>query len=251
MKRILAGPHAVAEALKAAPGAVEVVLIADSPRSMSLRRIEEAARRAKVEVEETSRELLDRLTPDIPHQGAVAVTGGYPYTDIDTLLCLAKKQPHPLIVVLDQVQDPRNLGAVMRSAFAFGACGIVMPKDRSAPVTSAAVRASAGASELIRAARVTNLARALDQLRDSGYQVFGAALTGDAILQDLSFEGKTALVLGSEGKGIRRLTAEHCDRLFRIPLLNDFGSLNVSAAAAVVLYEASKCRLTSHAPTVR
>jgi 23S rRNA (guanosine2251-2'-O)-methyltransferase len=162
---------------------------------------------------------------------------------MDGLLDFAHKQHQPLIVVLDQVQDPRNLGAVMRSAFAFGAAGILIPKDRSSPVTAAAVRASAGASELIKTARVTNLARSLNQLRDDGFHVVGAALTGEARLEDISFDGKIAVVLGSEGKGIRRLTAEHCDQLFRIPLVNDFDSLNVSAAAAVTLYEASKRRL--------
>lgn len=245
MKRILAGPHAVTEALRATPGAVEVILIADTTRPMSIRSIEEAARRAKVEVEEVSRPLLDRLTPDIPNQGIAAVTGSYPYVDLETVVTQANKQAHPLIVVLDQVQDPRNLGAVMRSAFAFGAAGIIIPKDRSAPVTAAAVRASAGASELIKTARVTNLARSLDQLREDGFHVIGAALTGEASLQEISLDGKIAVVLGSEGKGIRRLTAEHCDRLFRIPLVNDFDSLNVSAAAAVTLYEASKLRLPS------
>jgi 23S rRNA (guanosine2251-2'-O)-methyltransferase len=243
MKRVLAGPHAVTEALRAAPGAVEVILIADTMRPLSIRSIEEAARRAKVEVEEVSRPLLDKLTPDIPNQGVAAITGDYPYVDMDGLLDFAHKQHQPLIVVLDQVQDPRNLGAVMRSAFAFGAAGILIPKDRSSPVTAAAVRASAGASELIKTARVTNLARSLDQLRDDGFHVVGAALTGEARLEDISFDGKIAVVLGSEGKGIRRLTAEHCDQLFRIPLVNDFDSLNVSAAAAVTLYEASKRRL--------
>ncbi len=248
MKRVLAGPHAVTEALRAAPRAVEVILIADSLRPTSIRQLEDAARRVNVEVEEASRALLDELAPDLPHQGVVAITGAYPYVDLGAVLDFANEQTAPLIVVLDQVQDPRNLGAVMRSAFAFGAAGIVMPKDRSAPVSAVAVRASAGASELIRTARVTNLARALDDIRGNGYQVYGAALAGDIALHQLPLDGKVALVLGSEGKGIRRLTAEHCDRLFRIALLNDFDSLNVSAAAAVTLYEASKYRMPVHDP---
>ena len=249
MKRVLAGPHAVTEALRAAPRVIEVILIADSMRPLSIRQLEDNARHAKVEVEFVSRELLDQLTPGMPNQGVAAVTGNYPYVDLDTVMAAAEEQSHPLIVVLDQVQDPRNLGAVMRSAYAFGAAGIVMPKDRSAPVSAVAVRASAGASELIRTARVTNLSRALDELRNAGYQVYGAALGGDALLQDLDLSGKIALVLGSEGKGIRRLTAEHCDRLFLIRLLNNFDSLNVSAAAAVALYEASKCRTIPHEPS--
>ncbi len=242
MKRILAGPNVIMEALRASPRSIEVILIADSLRPMSMKQIEDAARRAQVEVEETSRMLLDRLTPGIPNQGTVAITGSYPYIDFDTLISIGEKQCDPLVVVLDQVQDPRNLGAVIRSSYAFGAIGIIMPKDRSAPINAAAVRASAGASELIKTVRVTNLARTMDQLREHGYQVYGADLKGDVLLHELSMEGRVALVLGNEGKGIRRLTAEHCDRLFRISLVNDFDSLNVSAAAAVALYEASKYR---------
>jgi 23S rRNA (guanosine2251-2'-O)-methyltransferase len=117
-------------------------------------------------------------------------------------------------------------------------------KDRAAGVTGAAVRSSAGTSELIKTARVTNLVRALDDLRDRGYSVFGAAASGDVKLRDVSWTGKNALVLGNEGKGLRRLTARHCDQLFSIPMANEFDSLNVSAAAAIALYEASKQRFS-------
>ena len=131
----------------------------------------------------------------------------------------------------------------MRSAHAFGATGIIILKDRAAGVTGATVRTSAGASELMKTARVTNLVRALDEMRDSGYQVYGAATEGGTDLEVLSWKGKVALVLGNEGKGLRRLTARHCDQLFTIPLAGDFDSLNVSAAAAIALFAASKERL--------
>lgn len=243
MKRILAGPHAVTEALRVSAQAVEVVFVVESMRPSSVRHIEEMARRYKVPVELVPKSAAEELAADVPHQGVVAITGAYPYLDLEGLIRFLKKHPSPIVTVLDQVQDPRNLGAIMRSAYAFGVAGIIVPKDRSASVTPAAVRASAGASELIRTVRVTNLARALDQLRDEGFQVFGASLDGDKAVHHLDWTGPTVLVLGSEGRGIRRLTARHCDQLFQIPLANDFDSLNVSAAAAICLFEAYRQRM--------
>lgn len=242
MKRILAGPHATAEALRTAPGAIEVICIADSLRSQSTRQLEEQARRARVQVENLPRLALDKLAKGLNHQGVIAVTGSYPYLDLDGLLGLALARENPLIVVLDQVQDPGNLGAVMRSAYAFGALGIVITKDRSAAVTPAVVRSSAGASELLRTAKVTNLVRALDRMRDEGFRVLGASLGAARSLEEEDYRGRLVLVFGNEGRGLRRLTMEHCDSLFSIPMDSDFDSLNVSAAAAISLYEASRQR---------
>ncbi len=239
MKRILAGAHAVTEALRATPGSIEVICVAESIRPSSVRRIEDLARRARVAVEMLPKSALDQIAKGLNHQGVLAITGSYPYLDLEGLLAATKTELNGLIVALDQVQDPRNLGAIMRSAYAFGASGIIFPKDRSARVTAAAVRASAGASELVRTVRVTNLVRCLDRLRDEGYQVFGAAVGGGSSPRDLSWQDRTVLVLGNEGRGLRRLTAEHCDALFSIPFPGDFDSLNVSAAAAISLYEAS------------
>jgi 23S rRNA (guanosine2251-2'-O)-methyltransferase len=245
MKRILAGPHAVLEALHAAPGAIEVVLVVDSMQAGSMHRIEEKARHAKVPCELVTKQVAEDLAGHLTHQGVMAITGAYPYLDFDGLLRHADKAEHPLVVVLDQIQDPGNLGAIMRSSYAFGATGLILLKDRAAGVTGATVRSSAGTSELLKTARVTNLVRALDDLRDRGYSVFGAAASGNVNLRDVSWTGKSALVLGNEGKGLRRLTARHCDRLFSIPMANEFDSLNVSAAAAIALYEASKQRFSS------
>lgn len=243
MKRILAGPHAVTEALRSQPGAIQVILVAEAMRPSSVRRIESSAKHNKVPLEFVTKALLDTVVPDLPHQGVVAITGNYPYWDLESLLNVARKEPAALIVILDQVQDPQNLGAVMRSAYAFGALGVVIPKDRAAPVTAAAVRASAGASELIKTVRVVNLVRAVDEMKDAGFQIYGAAMDGTVSLQQLSFDGPSAVILGSEGKGLRRLTARQCDQLFQIPMLNDFDSLNVSVAAAIALYQASLSRL--------
>ncbi|MCP4601513.1 MAG: 23S rRNA (guanosine(2251)-2'-O)-methyltransferase RlmB [Proteobacteria bacterium] len=242
MKRILAGPHAVTEVLHSTPGSIEVICVAESMRPTSVRRIEELARRARVSVELLPKNALDQIAKELLHQGVIAITGSYPYLDMDGLLAATKKEVSPLILALDQIQDPRNLGAIIRSAYAFGASGLVIPKDRSASVTSAAVRTSAGASELIRTVRVTNLVRCLDRLRDEGFQIFGATMDGNARLEHLPWQGRCVLVLGNESRGLRRLTSEHCDYLFTIPLSRNFDSLNVSAAASIALYEAARLR---------
>jgi 23S rRNA (guanosine2251-2'-O)-methyltransferase len=242
MKRILAGPHAVTEALRAAPGAIELVCLADSLRSLTTKGIEDLARRFRVDCEVMPKESLDALAGKLPHQGVIAITGEYSYVDLHTLLELAETHANPQLVVLDQIQDPRNLGAILRCAHAFGASGVILPKDRAAKITAAAVRTSAGASELIKVCRITNLARTLDELKEAGYRIYGADAGATDNLSAMGWSGRTALVMGSEGRGLRRLTAEHCDRLFKIPMVTAFDSLNVSAAAAISLYEASKQR---------
>jgi len=242
MKRIVAGPNAVIEALRAKPGAFEVVYLADGIRSSSARRVETIAGRARVTCETIPRGALDSMADKLNHQGVVGITGSFPYLDLAGLLDFASRLDEPLLVVLDQVQDPGNLGAIIRSAHALGAAGLILTRNRSAPVSLGAVKSSVGASELTRIARVTNLARCLDELRDAGYRVYGATGDGATNLDEIDWSGPCALVLGNESRGMRRLTREHCDQLFAIPLAADFDSLNVSAAAAVALYAASCSR---------
>ena len=193
MKRILAGPHAVTEALKTSPKAIEVICIAESMRPSSVRRLEDMARRARVSVESMPKSSLDQLARELTHQGIIAITGSYPYLDMDGLMARTAKLENPLLVALDQVQDPRNLGAIMRSAHVFGASGLLIPKNRSARVTEATVRTSAGASELVATVLITNLVRTLDELRDQGYRVFGTSLDGSTSLRELSWRDRTVL----------------------------------------------------------
>jgi 23S rRNA (guanosine2251-2'-O)-methyltransferase len=216
--------------------------IADSLRTSTTQKLEDQARRARVSVEHLPKIALEKMGLGLNHQGVIAVTGSYPYMDLEGLLKTALAREKPLIVVLDQVQDPGNLGAVMRSAYAFGAQGVVITKDRAAHVTTAVVRASAGASELLKTAKVTNLVRALDRMKDVGFRVLGASLGASKFLAEEDFCDPCVLVFGNEGRGLRRLTMEHCDSLFRIPMDGDFDSLNVSAAAAISLYEVSRQR---------
>ena len=181
---------------------------------------------------------LARLAGSPDHQGVVAEVDPYPYADPDSLL----DRPDALVVALDQVQDPRNLGAVVRSAEAIGASGLVIPSRRSAAVTAAACKASAGAVEHLPVARVSNLADWLARAKDSGAWVYGAEASAPVPYAQADLSGNVVLVLGSEGRGLRRRVSETCDLLVSIPVRGRVGSLNVSAAAAVLLFEAARQR---------
>jgi len=181
---------------------------------------------------------LTRLAGSPDHQGVVAEVDPYPYADPDPLL----DRPDALVVALDQVQDPRNLGAVCRSAEAVGASGLVIPSRRSAAVTAAACKASAGAVEHLPVARVSNLADWLARAKDSGAWVYGAEASAPVPYAQADLSGKVVLVLGSEERGLRRRVSETCDLLISIPIRGRVGSLNVAAAAAVLLFEAARQR---------
>jgi 23S rRNA (guanosine2251-2'-O)-methyltransferase len=201
---------------------------------------EEVAKAAKtrgVTVKGASRQRIDELARGGVHQGVVARVEPYPYSGLEEILA----SPEPLILVLDGVTDPRNLGAVLRAADGAGASGVVVPKDRAAGVTAAAAKASAGASEHVRVARETNLKRAVERMKDAGLWVY-AAEAGGTTYSDLDLAGPVGLVFGSEGRGVRRLVREACDGAVSIPMLGRTGSLNVSVAAAVLLYEARRRR---------
>ena len=187
---------------------------------------------------ETDAAELTRLAGSPEHQGVVAEVDPYPYADPWELLA----DPEALVVALDQIQDPQNLGAVARSAEAAGASGLVIPSRRTATVTPAAAKASAGAVEHLRIARASNLADFLTRAKDDGAWIYGAEANAEAPYTQADLTGKVVLVLGSEGKGLRRLVAERCDALISIPVRGRVASLNVSAAAAVVLFEAVRQR---------
>ena len=242
MKRVIAGPNAVTEILGAAPGSVIMVCLAEGLLPTTATRIQDLARRRQVAVDVLPREQLDRLAKGLTHQGVVALTGDYPYADLGTVLRDLADAPEALMVVLDQVQDPGNLGSIARSAHALGASGMIITRNRSAPVTPAAVRGSAGATELLRIARVTNLARTVEELQGAGFRVLGAEAAAAVPVDRVDWHGRVALVLGGEARGLRRLTRDKCDALFSIPLERGFDSLGVAAAAAICLFEAARVR---------
>jgi 23S rRNA (guanosine2251-2'-O)-methyltransferase len=199
--------------------------------------VAKAADAAGVTVKKVPRARIEELARGGTHQGVVARVEPYPYTDLDEILAA----PDPLIVVLDGVTDPRNLGAVLRAAVGAGASGVVIPKDRAVGVTAVAVKASAGASEHVPVVRETNLRRAIDRMKEAGVWVYAAEIGGPTYT-DLDLSGSVALVLGSEGRGVRRLVREGCDGAVSVPMLGAVGSLNVSVAAAILLYEARRQR---------
>ncbi|MEM1417013.1 MAG: 23S rRNA (guanosine(2251)-2'-O)-methyltransferase RlmB [Myxococcota bacterium] len=229
-ERLVVGPRFVQEAL--AGGTVHRVLVAAGQRAR-LSTLEAAAAAAGVPLEERSPEALDALADGVRHQGVVALGPPYPYRPLDVLL----EDQAPSLVALDEVTDPHNLGAILRSAVAFGATGILLPRHRSARITPTVVRASAGATERARIAEVTNLQRTLQDLGDRGLQIIGLAGEGDVLLEDVPAAplGRV-VVIGSEGSGLRRLVRERCELLVRIPFAGPVESLNASVAAGIALH---------------
>jgi 23S rRNA (guanosine2251-2'-O)-methyltransferase len=199
--------------------------------------VAEAAAAHGVEVKRVSRQRVEELAWGGVHQGVVARVGPYPYSGLEEIL----SAPEPMVLLLDGVTDPRNLGAVLRAADGAGASGVVIPKDRAVGVTAAAVKASAGASEHVRVARETNLRRAIERMKEAGLWVYAAEAAGTPYTE-VDLAGPVALVLGSEGRGVRRLVREACDGKVSIPMLGAVESLNVSVASAVLLYEARRRR---------
>jgi 23S rRNA (guanosine2251-2'-O)-methyltransferase len=187
---------------------------------------------------ETAAEELERLSGSADHQGVVADVDAYPYADASSLL----EADDALVVALDQVQDPHNLGAICRTAEVAGASGVVIPERRSASVTPAVCKASAGAVEHLPVARVRNLADWLAVAKESGAWIYGADADSAKAYTDVDWSGRAVLVLGSEGKGLRPRVAQACDELVSIPVRGRVGSLNASVAAAVILFEAAKAR---------
>jgi 23S rRNA (guanosine2251-2'-O)-methyltransferase len=237
MKRLLAGPRAVEEALRADPKRI-VVVYASAER---LRELDSLLRKWLVKAELRTSSELEQLARGLKHQGVLAITGEYAYAELEDVLDQAPAKP--LLVALDQISDPHNFGAIVRSSVAFGANAVITLKDRAAPVTPVVVRASAGATERARIARVTNLVRSLDGLRERGMQVLGLAADAESTLDSIPYEtAGRVLVIGSEGDGLRRLTREHCDALVRIEMPGGFESLNASVAASIALYESARAR---------
>jgi 23S rRNA (guanosine2251-2'-O)-methyltransferase len=210
----------------------EVFEVLDAAQSAEVAKVANAA---GVPVKKVPRARIEDLARGAAHQSVAARVGPYPYSDLGEILAA----PDPLVLVLDGVMDPRNLGAVLRAADGAGASGVVIPKNRAVGVTAAAVKASAGASEHVSVARETNLRRAIDRIKEAGLWVY-AAEVGGTIYTELDLSGSVALVLGSEGRGVRRLVREGCDGAVSIPMLGAVESLNVSVAVAVLLYEARR-----------
>ena len=243
-RRWIAGIHAVETAVTGGSGRVIRVLADRRRRDARLGRLLEHAERAGIPVERVASARLAEQIGDVRHQGVCAEVRGRELLDDAGLRDLVAGLEHaPLLLALDGVQDPHNLGACLRSAAAAGVDAVIIPRDRAARVTATVERAAAGAADRIALAAVTNLARTLDHLKESGCWVIGAAGAAETPLYAVDLTGGLVLVLGGEQKGLRPLTREACDRLVSIPLAGDIESLNVSVAAGVCLFEAVRQRV--------
>jgi 23S rRNA (guanosine2251-2'-O)-methyltransferase len=239
MDELLLGWNAVLDALEAGRRPLDRVFLARGRGDSRARRLRALARERGVPVIDRPARRLDEMAGGQPHQGVVALAAPVPWTDLADCLEAART---PLLVALDGVEDPRNLGAVLRTAAAAGADGVVLPERRSAGLTPAATRAAAGAVERISLIREKNLSRALEGLRKRGLWVVGLDAGGDTPWDRVDWTLPTVLVVGGEGRGLRPGIRKHCDIVARIPLAAGMESLNLSVAAAVVLYEAVRQR---------
>jgi 23S rRNA (guanosine2251-2'-O)-methyltransferase len=248
---ILEGRKAVLEALNHEKPIDRVLVRRDKGKEVegTLRLIVAKARELRVVVQEVERGKLDELSETGHHQGIVALCPAVPYADVSDILRIAKDRGEPpFIIILDGVTDPHNLGAVMRTAEAAGAHGIIIPKRRAVGLTGTVAKTSAGAINHIAVARVNNITRALRELKDAGLWVACANMDGTN-LYDADLSGPIALVFGAEGEGVSRLAAENCDFAVSIPMLGKIASLNVSVAAGVMAYEVVRTRLNKKTTT--
>jgi 23S rRNA (guanosine2251-2'-O)-methyltransferase len=236
------GRNAVAEALKSGRP-IDKLLIASGDTDRALARLASMAKDAGAVVVETDRRKLDQMSVTGAHQGVIAMAAAHSYATLDDILALAEKRGEaPLVVVCDELSDPHNLGAIVRTAECAGAHGVIVPKRRSVGLTAVVGKASAGALEYLPVARVANLPSALQELKKRGLWIFGTAADGETSLGKADLRGPAAIVIGSEGEGMGRLVAEQCDFKVSIPMKGHISSLNASAAAAVLLYEAVRQR---------
>ena len=238
-EHLLAGRNPIREALKAGRP-VEKLLVAQGELSGAAQEIVGLAREAGAVVQRVERSRLDQLYP--AHQGMLAYVAAAPYVQVeDMLAAAAEKGEDPFLILLDGITDPHNLGAIVRTAECAGAHGVIIPERRAAGLTPAAAKAAAGALNHMRLARVKNLNRVIEQLKAHGVWVIGTAMDGeDALKADLG--GPVALVIGSEGEGISRLTLEKCDRTVSLPMMGKIESLNASVAAGILMYGIVRAR---------
>ena len=239
---IIEGRNAVIEALRAGRG-IDKIYIAKGETDKTLGHIASKARDAGVVVVEADRRKLDGMSVTKAHQGVVAVAAVREYCSLDDILALAAERGEaPFVVLCDEISDPRNFGAILRSAECAGAHGVVIPKRRSAGLTGVADKTSAGAAEHLRVARVPNMPAAIAELKEKGLWIYGAAAEAERSLWETDLTGPLGLVIGSEGEGLGRLVRERCDGLIRIPMKGRIGSLNAATAAGVLMYEALRQR---------
>jgi 23S rRNA (guanosine2251-2'-O)-methyltransferase len=242
---LIEGRNAVIEALKS-ERTIEQILIAKGDTEGSINVVQGLAREKGIVVKEVDRKKLDQMCEGGAHQGVVAIVTPYNYYSVDDILKYAKeKGEKPFIIVLDEIEDPHNFGAIIRTAEVCGVHGVIIPKRRNVGVTPVVYKTSAGAIEHMKIAKVTNVNTILEELKEKGIWIYGADMEGSEYCFNEKLDGAVALVIGSEGRGMSKLTKEKCDVLVKIPMVGQITSLNASVAAGIIMYEVLKQKLSS------
>ncbi|MGM1049693.1 23S rRNA (guanosine2251-2'-O)-methyltransferase [Paenibacillus uliginis N3/975] len=242
-EEIIAGKHSVTEALRSGRTINKIWIAENAQKHLTMPIIAEA-RKLGIVIQNVDKRKLDQMVPGVQHQGVVAQTAPYAYVEVDDLLKIAEdKGQAPFLLILDEIEDPHNLGSILRTADCTGAHGVILPKRRSAQITATVSKTSAGAVEYVPVARVTNLAQTIEQLKEMGVWVVGTVVDAVEEIYDTEvFNGPVAIVIGNESKGMGRLIREKCDVLVKLPMAGQINSLNASVAAGVVMYEVLRRR---------
>lgn len=237
MEDIIFGRNSVTELIKAGRS-VNKIFFAEGNQDGSIKKIFSLAKEAKIVCEFVNRTKLDKISDGGHHQGVVAFAAAVQYSTVEEILNFAKsKNESPFIILLDELEDPRNFGAILRTADAVGVHGVIIPKRRSVSLNSTVAKTSAGAIEYVKVAQVTNIAQTLKKFHELDLKIVGSDISAEKNFSEVDLTGGIVLIIGNEGKGMRRLTKENCDLLVKIPMVGKINSLNASVAGAILMYE--------------
>jgi 23S rRNA (guanosine2251-2'-O)-methyltransferase len=235
---VIYGIHPAMEALKGSGGEIERIFLAKGKRGGDIQKILKLATKREVRVEFKSKEYLDKITDSGSHQGIVCICKEYRYASVDDILANCEEsQRDGLILILDCIVDPHNLGSLIRTGYCFGVNGVIIPEKRSASVTPAVIKVSVGAAQHIPIAKVVNISRTIDYLKEKGFWIYGTDVSRESDFYSFDYSGHIGLVMGSEEKGMRALVKKKCDYLISIPMMGKIDSLNVSVAGGIMLHE--------------
>ncbi len=240
---LIEGRNPVLEALKAGKS-IEKIYVQKGEKQGSIVKIINMAQKGKIPVTEIDKSKINEMSETKSHQGVIAAMSPIEYVTVEDIIETAKKKNEPLfVIILDEIEDPHNLGSIIRTANAAGVHGVIIPKHRNAPVTSTVVKTSAGACFHTPIAKVTNLVRTMKQLKEAGVWFTAADMNGEKNIYDADFSGAVGIVIGNEGKGISRLVKEECDFLVNIPMMGKIESLNASVSAGIFMYRVLNTRM--------
>lgn len=242
MENLIAGRQPVLEALRSETP-LEKIYVLFGTHGGNLRQIELLAKRQGIPIKQLDRQRFFELCPDTSAQGVIALAAAKPYADLDEILNVASaRNEKPFLLILDEIEDPHNVGALIRTAECAGVHGVIIPRHHSASLNETVVKTSAGASLHLAVAKVTNIANTLDELREKGIWIIGAELSAPRSFSEIDYTGAVGIVVGNEGRGMRRLVREKCDFLVRIPMYGKVGSLNASVAGGLMMFEVARNR---------